>query len=471
MIKLNNFFKKEKKIKETSLTKPDLHTHRKSPLEAFKAIKLADDAISETDEMIKDFGPRCTGSDSCINCGSAIENKLKQFCDFTSTQSFNHKGLSHGLWIKLLPYVYLTTLLLLLFGFSIIPLLVNISFIYYVYSVFIIYKPIFEKNIKDTKGKNIHGVIEPDGNVTQTIIFSAHHDSAQLMNKNRGEKGYFTKVELPLLLYACSIILNLIEIFVEIFTGRLLKIGFPQLTSLLIIILLICVFPIVIKLKYYYSDKASPGAGDNLISSNILIQLAKYYDWAKKNNKGLKNTRIIFISFDAEEVGLRGSKVWFEKHEALLKNPLQLNFDCIYNSDDLVFIDSDINGLVSLDKDMANKCVKLANDMGYKATSHPLPFLSGATDAANGMNYGVKAVTLMAVDLEKGLKNTYFHTEEDTVDKIENKAVEKAISIAIKLSKVIDNNEFDDENIIQEKEDEPEEDLLEKIKFNKISRR
>ncbi len=471
MLKMPKLFSTKKQINESNLVKPDLYTHRKSPLESLKAKKLAEDAINDTETLINEFGPRITGSEACKACGEKISERLDDFCDFTSKQSFNHKGKAFSLWLKILPYVYVVSLILLLFGFSLLPLLLNMFFAYYVYREFIIYKPLFEKGVKTTNAINIHGVIEPEEEVEQTIIFSAHHDSAQLLNYNRGERGHFFNVELPLILFGAAFIVNIVDILVELLTKKIFTLGFPTITTVIFIVLLLIASPIVFKIKNYYSDKGSPGAGDNLISSNILIQLSKYFNWKKSNNKGLKNTRLIFTSFDAEEVGVRGSSLWFDKHQALLINPMQLNFDCIYNAEDLVFIDSDINGLSPLSKELAQKCVKLANDMGFEAKNHPLPFLSGATDAASGARANVDSCTLMAIDFSNGIKNSYFHTSKDTADKIEPKAVEKAISIAIKLANNVDKDTNDEDQSLIVVEDEKEEDIEDLLKFNKIARR
>ncbi len=476
MIKSLNLFKKEKinkKIieKPIKLTNPDLYAHRKSPLESFKSIKLAEDALRATKEMIDEFGSRLSGSEQCMNCSNKIKEELNEFCDYTEEQTFSHKGSAYTLWLKILPFIYITTLLFLLSGFSFFPLLVNGVFIFYVYKEFLTYDSLFERFIKKEEGKNIFGVIEPESEVKKTIIFTSHHDSAKIANINRGNHGYFLNVELPLILFSISVIINIVELFVELFTGRLFNIGFPQISIMIILILLLLVSPIVFKIRNYYSDKISPGAGDNLISSNILIQLSRYFNWMKSNKKGLKNTRIIFTSFDAEEVGLRGSKAWFENNKNLLINATQLNFDCIYKAKDLIFIDSDKNGLSSLSKDLAYKCVKLASDMGFKAKSSPLPLLSGATDAASGFSAGVEACSLMSVDLEKRVNNTFYHTEEDTVDKIEKTAVEQAIAIAIKLANSIDNKEDTDDFIQTDNKDEEKKELNDLIKFKKIARR
>lgn len=476
MIKFRDLFKKEKinintNPKPIKVANPDLYAHRKSSLDSFKSIKLAEDAINSTKNMIDEFGSRLSGSESCSKCANKIKETFDNYCDYTEEQFFKHKGLAYSLWLKILPFVYIITLVLLLSGFSFIPLLINIGFLFYVYKEFIIYEPLLERHVKSEKGVNVFGVIEPDNEVKKTIVYTSHHDSAKIANKNRGDNGYFLNVELPLILFGISVIINIIELFVELFTGRLFNIGFPQISIMIILILLLIASPIIFKLRSFYSDKVSPGAGDNLISSNILIQLSKYFNWVKYNGKGLSNTRLVFVSFDAEEVGLRGSKAWFNENKDLLINATQLNFDCIYKAKNLVFIDSDKNGFTSLTKDLAYNCVKLANDMGYKAKSHPLPLLSGATDAASGISIGIDACTLMSVDLEKRVNNTFYHTEEDTVDKIEKEAVEQAISIAIKLSKSIDNNNGTDDFSNDHVENTEDSNIADLIKFKKIARR
>jgi hypothetical protein len=156
----------------------------------------------------------------------------------------------------------------------------------------------------------------------------------------------------------------------------------------------------------------------------------------------------------------------------LLKDATQINLDCLYKADQLVFLDTDINGTQPLSSELAQKGVKLANGMGYNAIMHHMPFLSGGTDAAEGYRAGIKSISLMALDFNN-ITATFLHSKMDTVDNIEVKAIEQVISIAIKMAGVIDTGNMDDESFIEdEKIDESEEKEKElELTFSKLSRR
>ena len=148
MLKIKKLFNKKKVVKP-NLIKPDLHTHRKSPLDPLRSKSLAQDAIDETDNLIKEFGARLSGTKACKDCANKINERLSEYCDFTAKQEFLHKGDSHELWLKFIPYIYISSILLLLFGFPILSLLLNLGFLFYVYRTLIIYNPIFESIIKN----------------------------------------------------------------------------------------------------------------------------------------------------------------------------------------------------------------------------------------------------------------------------------------------------------------------------------
>lgn len=467
MIKFKNLFARKKK-EETFLYEDKPVSTRKAPLETLKAKGLAKNAIQECENLIIKFGDRLSGSSSCLETANSLNDSLREYCDFTSKQLFKHKGKAFTLWIKLLPFIYIINLVLLLFGFPLTALFLYIIFIYYIYREYIVYKPIGENLVKESDGCNIHGVIEPKGEVLNTIIFSSHHDSALIPSIDKKDtKNYFVKVTLPLILFGASAFCLIVQLIVEIVSKRIFSIGFPPISSIVFILLLLMSSYFVFPLQKYFSKEGSLGAGDNLISSTMLIQIARYFKWKKDTNRALKNTRLIFCSFDAEEVGLRGSKVWFDKHEALLINPIMINFDCLYKSNNLIFIENDINGTEKLSSKLAQRGVKLATSMGYKAKMDNLPFLSGGTDAAQGYRARVEAVTLMALDFNH-LDDSYFHTRFDTVDKIEEKAIEQAISIAIKLSNSVDSGSFEDDEIV--KNEKIEETVLD-LSFSKLTRK
>lgn len=467
-----NLFQK-KKVKTDLINNEEITTKRRNLVETFKAGRLADEALDMCRVWVEKFGPRKVGSSSDLNVADEIKDELGLYCDFTDKQEFSIKPAAYTFWLKIIPFIYIIGLFLLLFGLPVTALFFYGAYFYYVYMEFIKYKPIGEKYFKSEKGCNIHGVIEPSGEVLHTILFSSHHDSAPLPVTERLDgKTYFKKVTLPLILFGASSLLIIVQLFTEIFTGRFFDIGFPPITSIVFVVILLALSFFVFSLQYFFSDEVSPGAGDNLISCTTIIQISRYYDWMKKNNKPLEHTRLIFCSFDGEEVGLRGSRAWFDKYPALLKNATQLNLDCIYKADQLVFLDSDINGTQPLSSELAQKGVKLAVGMGYNAKMHHMPFLSGGTDAAEGYRVGIRAISLMALDFDN-ITESFLHSKRDIVDNIEVFAVEQVISIAIKLTGTIDSGNLEDESFINDentKEGKEEEKSLE-LTFSKLTRR
>jgi energy-coupling factor transporter transmembrane protein EcfT len=463
----------KKNVKTDLINNEKITTKRRNLVETFKAGRLAEEAISQCRSWIDKFGPRKVGSPSCLNVAGEIKEELGKYCDFTNTQQFSIKPKAYTFWLTLIPFVYLIGLFFLLVGLPVTALIFYGVYFTYVYMEFIKYKPIGEKYFKSEKGYNIHGVIEPKGEVLHTILFTSHHDSALLPTVDRNDnKNYLKKVTIPLVLFGASSLLIVVQLFTEIFTGRFFAIGFPPVTSIVFIAILFGLSFFVFHLQHFFSEEATPGAGDNLISCATIIQIARYFDWKKKNEGQLEHTRLIFCSFDGEEVGLRGSRVWFDKYPALLKDAMQINLDCLYKADELVFLDTDINGTQPLSSKLAQKGVKLAVGMGYNAKMHHMPFLAGGTDAAEGYRAGIQSISLMALNF-KDITATHLHSRSDVVDNIEVKAIEQVISIAIKMAGVIDRDNIDDESFVVDEKDNDQEDKEKELEltFSKLSRR
>jgi Zn-dependent M28 family amino/carboxypeptidase len=183
---------------------------------------------------------------------------------------------------------------------------------------------------------------------------------------------------------------------------------------------------------FFTSSQGSPGAGDNLIASAIILQIAEAF--SRKKNRGktpLKNTRLVFLSFDAEEAGLRGARAYTRKHkEELISIPAyNLNLDSIYDVDEIKFLRSDINGFVKLSRGMVKECVSITRALGHKSKPYRMEFGAGATDAAELAKIGVEATTIIAMTVDIKQESFCYHTAKDTVDQIQPEAVEAVLKI------------------------------------------
>ena len=192
---------------------------------------------------------------------------------------------------------------------------------------------------------------------------------------------------------------------------------------------------------FLFTRNVSPGAGDNLIASSMLLELAEHFhDPARPGGSILEHIRLVFASFDAEESGLRGSRAWVSEHRAMLQAlpTTTLNMDSIYRLEDLQFLVSDLNNHIKLDPALAEHCVRIANNLGYPARTVRMRFGGGATDAAELAKAGVSATTMIAMSTRLVRDGLVYHTMQDTVDAIEPGAVSACLAVAEKLALDLD---------------------------------
>ena len=287
----------------------------------------------------------------------------------------------------------------------------------------------FRKFFVTSEAYNVHAVVEPEGECRNTVIFTAHHDSAEIRKKDKGVKGILSSIVPMAVSYSALTILSLILLLIEMTRGSFF--GFPHYS--IVILSIILLFPLLSAVFYLRScsGKYSIGAGDNASGIAIITALLHYYSRQKADGQGLLSTRLVFVSFDGEECGREGSKLWYRDNAYLLQNAVNLNFDGLYREDDLAFLTMDGNGFVSLSSSLAFHCSAIASSMGYRTRTGKLGFLAGETDAASAALASVEATTLTA--MAPGT-STPAHSAEDTPDKVSEEALSRAIAIGIRLA-------------------------------------
>ena len=79
---------------------------------------------------------------------------------------------------------------------------------------------------------------------------------------------------------------------------------------------------------------------------------------------------------------------------------------------------------------MREKCSDISKELGYEIPSLKMPFGGGATDAAEFAKAGIPAVSIIGLDTTFTSGKVPYHTQFDTVDKIEPEAVLACMQIA-----------------------------------------
>jgi len=386
------------------------------------------EAFAFTDEIVEGYPGRLAGSESCHKAAERIKAQFEQCCDAGSVKIDTCEIHPQSL-VKIIPVLavlYLTCVALLYF----VPSLAWVSFAGLALGMLAfaaqvgmhwhVLDPLFPKK----QGYNVYGSIEPSGEVKQQIILSGHHDAAYVFHiRERLPKLYAPLRKIDGILLFVAMLVSLSAAILPYFGMAL-----PQWVSLVFLILGILIVPFF----FLTTSMASPGAGDDMMAVAIAAGAGKLFNDAKKaGSNPLKHTRLILLSVDAEECGLRGSSAWIKRHLAELKatKTFAFNMDPIYKFKNLEFYDHDLSSRVKLSREMAQECVDIATALGYKAYIAP-PRKGAATDAANYGLAGIEATNFHGMSSrEQDLAGWVYHTRNDVSKYIEPEVVEAALKI------------------------------------------
>ena len=389
--------------------------------------ELAQEALDFTKEVTEAFPGRITGSDSCFKAAERIKEELGKHCD-PGTVKMEEFICHPQAFLKYIPglvVLYLASSLLLFFH---LPLWAFIGFAlgnFVFYGQFVRYYEILDPLFPKRKGYNVWGTIEPAQKPREQIIVSAHHDAAYVFQLlARFPRLYSLMILAGIGFLFLGLVISLIALILT-----LSGIAFPQWPSILLLVGLLPVLPFL----FFTTNQVSPAAGDNMIAVAIMLQLAKVFSEAKRRGNPLSNTRLLFVSFDAEEAGLRGARAFIKAHrEELQAIPTKvLNIDTVYQLKHLNFFARDLNTFVPLSRELAEECASIARSLGYADKVSGMSFGGGSTDAAAFGEKGIEATNIcaMSFNINDYKEGFVYHTSRDTVEHIQPQVVEAIIKI------------------------------------------
>lgn len=395
--------------------------------------KLTKDVLDETEKIVNKFGPRLAGTKSSLDTAQYLNEDGKKYSDKMVTEDFFiHKGAFLG-WINILVISYVLGFIAFILNYEFITIILTIFSVLVLYFQFIRYLPIIDFLFPKKLAKNVYGIIEPKDEVKRQVIISGHHDSAYIFNFFVHQpKLYNLRVTGSILFVILSLLLGIINI---VFSNNILHIISTVILGLGLLL--------IIQMWFFRSKKGTPGAGDNMVSSQIAFQLGKYFFSLRGTDNELKHTRIIFASFDAEEEGLRGARAFVKENESMLKETKTyvLNIECLYDENSLFFLTSDINNTVKLSESLADKLIEVSDKLNIKTHKKDIAVLTGGTDAGEFGKIGVEATTIMGMPWTNDNRNNAYHTPNDTIDSVSFKAVSNTINIFYNFIKELDKNE------------------------------
>ncbi|OHD67585.1 MAG: hypothetical protein A2177_12510 [Spirochaetes bacterium RBG_13_68_11] len=392
--------------------------------------------LDETERLVAERGPRLSGTSSCAETAEDIARTLRTFADSVSVESFRiHPG-SFYAYSKILPVSYLVGMAAIFaassigpragFGIGTLAVAGLAAGIALMICQFGIYRHLGDALFPSRTGTNVEAVIEPAGKAEREIILSGHHDSAPVARIFSGpfSRFYILAILAPYLFFVVELVLLLVRLF-----------GSPAAAPRgWVLPFLLAGLPFVVGYFFLVAlHRGSPGAGDNLISSMMVVGFGK--EIAARREALLRSTRIRILSFDAEEAGLRGASAYFRAHAAELKRIpcVHLNFDSLYRLGDLQVLTSDINGTVKLSRVLVDQLIACAKECGFEMRTFGMIFGAGGTDAAESARAGIPSTSIIAIPTEIVREGLVYHTPGDTVEHIEPAVVEACMRIALRF--------------------------------------
>ncbi len=408
--------------------------------------KLNDYMFDFIEQICKEIGPRESASEPEHKAGDKIEEILKVFCDETDQEEFVvHPRGSLGFvrygaimtlcamvlyWVSLLSDFKVLKIMpaINLLSLSLAVVFVTFAMVYFVFEVMRGYE-LVDELFPEKTAKNVIGTIEPKTEVKNTIIVSAHHDSAYEFNL-----FYYLKIFGAVAIFLGLIGVALASVFVWLkFLCFFLGIEYTQIFYWFGIIML-CFSPIALLFVFFISKKAVLGAYDNLSGVAILLGLAKYY--SENEPLAPKSTRIKLVSFACEEAGLRGSKRFVKAHLKELKTQSckVINIDSVAIKDKIVITKNEITIGAKHDKQLTQQLLDIGKKLNIGVRFGPLPF--GATDAVPFTKNRIPATTLMTYEMPRLPK--YYHTRNDAPKVVDKEALGQVLSMCVEFINQLD---------------------------------
>jgi hypothetical protein len=392
-------------------------------------------ALELTGRIVGETGPRLVGSESCKAGARRLAEAAAPVCDSIAVEPFNvHPGSFLG-FIRVMVVLYAISAPLLAFAPWASAVLTSAGIAVLVLGFFL-YKPVLDPFYPRLEGLNVIGSLEPAGAVKRQIIVSGHHDSARIFNffVDRPEL-YSRRLYGGMGAYAA---LWLASILVAALAGPAAR--------LVAAVAFVLAFAFLVPLWRFASKEGTPGAGDNLASSATALEIARIFRVRRDKGEGLESTRVLFVSFDGEEAGLRGARAYAAAHRADFASvpTFAFNMDCVYQKDKLRLLLTDLNGSVELDGPAARLIVAKGEAEGIAVEAMPIAFLTGGTDAAELAKVGIRTASLMGMDWSNEARSSVYHTPRDTVDSVEPVAVEAAIRLGARFVEAVEVGELDE---------------------------
>ncbi len=387
-------------------------------------------------EIIERFGPRIAGTEACLRAADDIGGRLSGLCDRVERQEFKARVGPMRHLGHVIGGCYILAVAMMWAGGAWVwgaAAAAAVSLVYWIIvSVFM--ADTLDFLFPAGRGVNVWGVIEPAGPVKRQVYVVGHHDSAYVLTfLGRFQKWYAVRI-IGAIVFSTTVWASSWAWVIQ----RLVSGADPAWAGVAVAagtVGLIFVGPFV----WFVGRTASPGAGDNLVASVMGIEVARII--RGENGMGRPaGTRVVVLSLDAEEPGMRGAGAYLRAHAEEMKRieTSVINYDAIYGIGDLRLLTRDRNGFRALSAKMTARCADIARRLGYDIATGPVTFGGGGTDAVRFADHGIEVASIIGISTQLIREGLVYHTVNDTADHLDPEAVRACLEVAVNYIYEID---------------------------------
>lgn len=385
-------------------------------------------------KVCKEIGPRFAGSEAEKKSIDYMEEDLRTCCDEVGRDEFPVHPMAFLGWVPL-SVVLMTVSSLLFFAVAFFGLAYQLLFVstaliaislFFIITEFLFYKETLDPFFKKKTSHNAYGYRKASGETKRRIIFCGHADSSMEWRFTYwgGSKFVIFITGGSLVGVVASLVCNIFVIVKSILNPEFIASTAADIISY---VLLAFVAIFLASSLFYDKKRIVEGANDNLTGCFTSIAMLKYL---QDHDIRFENTEVWALCSGSEEIGLRGTKAFCEKHGKDLSDveTVFVAVDTVRDFDFMAIYNKDMTGIVTND---AEAC-KLVQE-GGKIAGYDIPFKTvslGATDAAavSKSKYGMKATAFAAMDPSPA---RYYHTRLDNHENLDLKTIEAGIDICL----------------------------------------
>ncbi len=398
---------------------------------------LAQECLGRTEQLIAQHPARIVGTSGDLDAAHAIADQFRLRCDTVQEEAFTlHPD---GIWYlgKTLTVCYILGVVSLALGAPWFFAGAVLALASYAYGIlqFVLFDPFLDPLFPSAPGSNVSAALEPSEAARRQVLFVAHHDASYVFTFLE-HCQWLSNIRLLLAIAFHSwlcVYLVVACVWQLVSPGGLHFDGAPLWITLAGLLF-------TPQLWFLISRTPAPGASDNLSSVSMALTLAEYFRSEAAAGRPLRQTRLVFVCPDGEEIGERGAKEYARRHgpELHALPTFVLNVDTVSRASNLTALTRDTNGTCKLSAAMAEQLRAIAEQRGIALTVEPLRFGNGATDAGAFAQAGLQATSIIGISNALVPPRQEYHTSKDTVERIEGAAVAATLALAAAYVRGVD---------------------------------